>query len=165
MWEIIFGASPALLPIGMSSRGTWSSIWNSLLPEYGWPGIWPNVNVWDVAIMTHGIPVLYLNLPKTEPPICDHHRTCSDGSWSLIQMDTFPSRPDFLSFAESAQNTLLWSAGRFQLKCCPLFCRVAWGVSSVTCNSLQPFGLQPARLLCSRDFSGKNTGVGCHFSL
>ena len=30
-------------------------------------------------------------------------------------------------------------------------------------DSLQPHGLQFARLLCPWDFSGKNTGVGCHF--
>ena len=30
-------------------------------------------------------------------------------------------------------------------------------------NSLGPHGLQPARPLCSWDFPGKNTGVGCHF--
>ena len=29
-------------------------------------------------------------------------------------------------------------------------------------NSLQPYGLYPIRLLCPRDFPGKNTGVGCH---
>ena len=28
-----------------------------------------------------------------------------------------------------------------------------------------PHGLQPTRLLCPRDFLGKNTGVGCHFLL
>ena len=32
-------------------------------------------------------------------------------------------------------------------------------------DSLQPFGLQRARLLCQWYFSGKNTGVGCHFLL
>ena len=32
-------------------------------------------------------------------------------------------------------------------------------------DSLRPHGLQPARLLCLWDFSGKNTGVGCHFLL
>ena len=32
----------------------------------------------------------------------------------------------------------------------------------VVSNSLQPYGRQPARLLCPWDFSGKNTGVGCH---
>ena len=29
-------------------------------------------------------------------------------------------------------------------------------------NSLQPHGLQPARLLCPCHSPGKNTGVGCH---
>ena len=33
---------------------------------------------------------------------------------------------------------------------------------SVVSDSLQPHGLQPARLLCPWDFPGKNTGVGCH---
>ena len=38
-------------------------------------------------------------------------------------------------------------------------------VSQSMSDSLQPFGLQPARLLCPRDFPGKNTGVGCYFLL
>ena len=29
-------------------------------------------------------------------------------------------------------------------------------------DSLQPYGLEPARLLCPWDSPGKNTGVGCH---
>ena len=29
-------------------------------------------------------------------------------------------------------------------------------------NSLRPYGLQPATLLCPQDSPGKNTGVGCH---
>ena len=32
---------------------------------------------------------------------------------------------------------------------------------SVVSNSLQPHGLQPARLLCPWNSPGKNTGVGC----
>ena len=31
--------------------------------------------------------------------------------------------------------------------------------------TLQHHGLQPTRLLCPRDFPGKNTGGGCHFLL
>ena len=34
---------------------------------------------------------------------------------------------------------------------------------SVVSGSLRPHGLLPARLLCPKDFPGKNTGVGCHF--
>ena len=33
----------------------------------------------------------------------------------------------------------------------------------VMSDSLQHHGLQPTRLLCPWDFSGKSTGVGCHF--
>ena len=33
---------------------------------------------------------------------------------------------------------------------------------SVLSNSLQPHGLQPAKLLCLWDSPGKKTGVGCH---
>ena len=33
---------------------------------------------------------------------------------------------------------------------------------SVMFDSLRPHGLQPAKLLCPKNFSGKNTGVGCH---
>ena len=38
-------------------------------------------------------------------------------------------------------------------------------VRLVASNSWWLFGLQPARLLCAWDFSGKSTGVGCHFLL
>ena len=36
---------------------------------------------------------------------------------------------------------------------------------SVVPNSLRPQGQQPSRLLCPWNFSGKNTGVDCHFLL
>ena len=36
---------------------------------------------------------------------------------------------------------------------------------SIMSSSLWPYGLLPSRLLCPWDFSGKNTGVGCHFLL
>ena len=34
-------------------------------------------------------------------------------------------------------------------------------VASVVTDSLQPYGLSPARLLCPWDSPGKDTGVGC----
>ena len=34
--------------------------------------------------------------------------------------------------------------------------------ASVVSDSLWPHGPQPTRLLCPRDFPGKNTGRGCH---
>ena len=36
---------------------------------------------------------------------------------------------------------------------------------SVISKSLQPHGLQPARLICPWKFSGRNTGLDCHFLL
>ena len=36
---------------------------------------------------------------------------------------------------------------------------------SVISDSLQPYGLWPARFLCPWDSPGKDTGVGCHFLL
>ena len=35
-------------------------------------------------------------------------------------------------------------------------------ITSFVSDSVQPYGLQPARLLSSWDSSGNNTGVGCH---
>ena len=37
----------------------------------------------------------------------------------------------------------------------------AFSVASVLSDSLRPYGLQPARLLCPWDSPGKNTGVDC----
>ena len=36
---------------------------------------------------------------------------------------------------------------------------------SVVSDSLQPHGLEPARLFCPWNFSGKNAEGGCHFLL
>ena len=63
----------------------------------------------------------------------------------------------------------LFPSSRFQFVCVPrsevgLMC-VCVHVHSVVSDSLQPCGLQPVRLLCSWDFPGKDTGVGCHFHL
>ena len=35
--------------------------------------------------------------------------------------------------------------------------------SLIESDSLQPYGLEPARLLCPWDSPGKDTGVSCHF--
>ena len=44
-------------------------------------------------------------------------------------------------------------------------CKCACWVISVMSDSLRPYGLWPARLLCQWDPPGRNTGVGCHFLL
>ena len=40
-----------------------------------------------------------------------------------------------------------------------------WFSCTVVSDSLQPYGLRPARLLCPWNFPGKNTRAGCHFLL
>ena len=45
---------------------------------------------------------------------------------------------------------------------CVCMCMFVLNHTSVVSNSLHPYGLQPASLLCSWDFLLKNTGVGCH---
>ena len=57
---------------------------------------------------------------------------------------------------------MCWSLGRALMASSKMPCPVLCSLLSV---SLQPHGLQPARLLCPWDFPGKNTGVGCHFLL
>ena len=45
----------------------------------------------------------------------------------------------------------------------PCYCYCYCLVAAVMSDSVRPYGLQPARLLCSWGFPGKNTaGVGCH---
>ena len=55
------------------------------------------------------------------------------------------------------------------LACDPIwdFLPLFWpcGMCSVMSDSLQPYGLQPVRLPCPLNFSGRSTGVGCHFLL
>ena len=46
---------------------------------------------------------------------------------------------------------------------CVLKCVGVCVSRSVVSDSLQPHGLWPARLLCSWNSPGKNTGVGSHF--
>ena len=55
-------------------------------------------------------------------------------------------------------------ASNIQLSVCVCVC-VCVCVYPVVSDSLRLRGLQPFKLLCPRDFPGKNTGVGCHFPL
>ena len=89
-----------------------------------------------------------------------HETTTSDSnsiSNSLrIQMYSGQKKYDVYSignFAKDTNNTVHYLLSTL---CCAVL-----GCSGVP-NSLQPHGLQPARLLCPWGFSGKNTRVGCH---
>ena len=62
--------------------------------------------------------------------------------------DWVPSSPQKLVFISAITN------------CCVYVISL-----SVVFNSLSPHGLQPARLFCPWNFTGKNPGAGCHFLL
>ena len=66
----------------------------------------------------------------------------------------------FIEYSQDSQVTdLVLQLQNFpylQAFCC------CCSVASVMSDSLQPYGLQPTRLLCPWDSLGKNTGLGCH---
>ena len=70
---------------------------------------------------------------------------------------------------EEANSHRGWNSLKY-FKICDMEERRSWLHSKVqacvlSCFSrvsLQPYGLQAARLLCPRDSPGKNTGMGCH---
>ena len=51
------------------------------------------------------------------------------------------------------------------LPLCVCVCVLHLCMCAKSCLTLQPHGLQPARLLCQWDFPGKNTTAGWHFLL
>ena len=61
----------------------------------------------------------------------------------------------------SSQGNLSQRVTIQQGLCCS-FAHVCMLSCSVMSDSLQPYGLQPTRLLCPWNSPGKNTGVGCH---
>ena len=88
------------------------------------------------------------------------------GGWYLMHKrgpsSTFPFLP-LITWLQTADLFLKTdNATDAQTAGCVCLCGL---IHSVVSDSLQPFGLQPARLLSPWDFLGKNTGVGCHFLL
>ena len=72
------------------------------------------------------------------------------GCWSI------QTSPDWVWPTQIREGNLLYS------KVCVCACVHVCYVASVMPDSLQPYGLEPARLLCPWDSPGMNTGVGCH---
>ena len=76
------------------------------------------------------------------------YEVCSYPDCATLGLSPPFSGPEFPSLCN--KNWTLWSPC-----CCVFNC-------SVVSDSLQPFGLQPASLLCPWNFSGKNTVVDSH---
>ena len=71
---------------------------------------------------------------------------------------THGSNPCLLGLLHQQENSL-----PLQHPGSPIMKLSACEVSTIMSDSLQPYGLQPARLLCPWDFPVKDTGVGCHY--
>ena len=63
---------------------------------------------------------------------------------------------------QSARKTVWRFLNKLKIE---LPCYCCYLVTTLCLTLLQPQGLHPTKLLCPRDFPGKNTGVGCHFLL
>ena len=87
--------------------------------------------------------------------------------WPILDLKLIESRDSVIFIASTwSLNNALSSLNTCQRNKWNSVCvSVCVHTHSVAPNSLQPHGLQPARLLCPWDFQVKNTGVGCHFLL
>ena len=115
----------------------------------------------------YSLPGLWRSISLAQKPGLPFERTSSThvASWGVIH----GAVSEEVILRELHENP--YKLGRWWLKppCCdiPFFCSLLC-VCSVTqmCLTLcDPHGLWPARLLCPWNFSGKNTGVSCHFLL
>ena len=90
----------------------------------------------------------------------------SRGAWNIdvIKVKSVECGERWLEITKSSDNHS--AQAKLQVSswdaCLEICVRAVLG-HSVMSNSLQPHGLEPARLLCPWSFLGKNTGVSCHF--
>ena len=123
-------------------------------------------SIWLQLSLGHGTGlvktlVTFNNLDETgghrQSELCSHRRSNTKGFYLYEESTTVKLRE-----AES-RMVVTETRGRGEMgNCCVCVCVCA---RSVVSYSLWPHGLQPTRLLCPWNFTGKNTGVGCHFLL
>ena len=83
-------------------------------------------------------------------------------SWTTESLAFFSSLGRmYQSFPGSVPHLLYLPGDPMESACVCLCVFVCVRCGSVLCN-LQPYGLQPTRLLCPWNFPGKDTAVGCH---
>ena len=96
----------------------------------------------------------------TRSDICHQTLSAIPKVWVNLSFLEGP-RPSWGSCA-CEEVTFLSDLGRLPEACKQAGCVLS---HSETCDSLQSCGLWPTRLLCSWNFPGKNTEVGCDFLL
>ena len=99
--------------------------------------------------------------------ICKAPQPKCSPRYDLLQPLPLPSHEGTDTSGILIWNTVRGSVDIFRMRhvggWMPLQEKQSGSVShSVVSSSLGPHGLQPARLLCPRNFPGKNSGVGCH---
>ena len=142
-WETGFGASTTSAPIRMTSRGTCSSIWAFAA------GVWlarnlsyvdqiasqPGCNhkdTWNPCAVLEPSKNRAFNLRPSQDLPWWQLKFYSDGYFS------FPAWFTFLRWVHS--GTLCRSAGRLQLKCCSLFCKVLYNKGVIPRSGRSPGG-------------------------
>ena len=85
--------------------------------------------------------------------------------WCCTESDTTEVAQQQQQLIIKIQLGLTYPFSDWNIKIRVCVCVHACSVASVVSNSLQPYELQPTRLLCPCDSSGKNTGMGCHLLL
>ena len=122
------------------TKQSFSALWAEEWSERNWviDSFWPHKTAWSWGNRRH---------------LCARRRGENASKKQL------PRKPVFLTGAGRGHGVvshILFPVSA-RLRCCVL--SHAWLFSDPTdC-------MQPTRLLCPRDFSGKNTGVSCHFFL
>ena len=128
--------SPALqadsLPADLSGKHTHTTLYKT--------------DKWQVSIMEHREQESVSSAaksPQSCPTLCNPIDGSPPGSPSLgfVRQEHWSGLP----FPSPVHESEKWKGSR-----------------SVVSDSSRPHGLQPTRLLCSWDFPGKSTGVGCH---
>ena len=104
---------------------------------------------------------LKVKVTQSCPTLCDPMDYTVHGFLQarILEWVAFPfSRKSWQSRDRTRVSRIAGSLPAEPPGCVCAVCKVA----SVTSDSLQPYELQPARLLFPWDSPGKNTGVGCH---
>ena len=117
------------------------------------------------------MPYLFCQLPRTA--ITNYHSWVAENNGSLCSLSSGGQKCEIkvlASLVPSGGSSRVCSRPLSQLLVGagnPWNCLAQRSLSahSVMSNSLRPRGLYLARHLCPWDFSGKNTGVSCHFLL
>ena len=112
---------------------------------------------WGLGYICNVTKYFYMALQNNH--ICPQHR--QDIRVTICLPQAFSSFPILGTLMKSDIS----NGWKIQIDIYPKNTLLLLFVAKLCLTLLRHHGLQPSRLLCPRDFPGKNTGVGCHFLL